>query len=167
MELWKDIEGYKGHYQVSNHGQVRSVKGKVPYILKGDYQPNGYKRVYLWKDGEKENFLVHRLVALSFLPNPYGYSDVNHIDEDKSNNRITNLEWCTHLYNMNYGSVKKKISEANMGRKVTERQRQLCGLSALGKKWMNNNKREILVKKDDVPSFLNAGWNTGRLIRTW
>lgn len=91
-EVWKDVDGFEGHYQVSNHGRVRSIK-KEALVLKGDYQPNGYKRVYLWKDGRKYNKLVHRLVA----------SDVNHIDEDKTNNNVNNLQWCTHLYNMNFG----------------------------------------------------------------
>ncbi len=164
MEIWKDIGGYEGLYQVSNYGNVRSIK-KDPYVLKGDYQSNGYRRVYLWKDGGKENLLVHRLVALSFLPNPNGYTDINHIDEDKANNRLENLQWCTHRYNMNYGNVRKKISEANKGRTLTDAQRKLCALSALGKKWMNNDKKEILVKKADVPSFLDSGWNMGRLNR--
>ncbi len=164
MEIWRDIDGYEGHYQVSSYGNVRSVK-KEPYVLKGDYQSNGYKRVYLWKDGRKENRLVHRLVALSFLPNPNGYTDVNHIDEVKSNNNYENLQWCTHIYNMNYGNVRQKISNANKGRKLTEYHRKMCAISALGKKWMNNNEKEILVKKDDVPSFLNSGWTKGRLKR--
>lgn len=66
MEIWKDIDGYEGHYQVSNYGNVRSIK-TIPTLLKGDYQKNGYKRVYLWKNGKKQNLLVHRLVALSFF----------------------------------------------------------------------------------------------------
>ena len=83
LEEWKDILGYEGHYQVSNHGRVRSVKRNSTIILKGDCQPNGYKRVYLWKDGRKKNFLVHRLVGLSFLDNPNHYSDINHLDENQ------------------------------------------------------------------------------------
>lgn len=106
-EVWKDVEGFEGHYQVSNHGRVRSIKKEI-LVLKEDYPHNGYKRVYLWKDGRKHNKLVHRLVAIVFLQNPNSYSDVNHIDEDKTNNRVNNLQWCTHLYNMNFGSVREK-----------------------------------------------------------
>lgn len=130
-EIWRDVIGYEGHYQVSNYGNVRSVK-REPIILKGDFQRNGYRRVYLWKDGAKKNVLVHRLVALSFLPNPMNYTEINHIDEDKTNNRAENLQWCSHLYNLNYGTVRERIGERNKGRaawnkglkcpEITERQ---------------------------------------------
>ena len=106
-EQWKDIPGFEGHYQASTLGNIRSIK-KEPIILKGDYQKNGYRRVYLWVGGEKKNCLVHRLVAETFIENPNRYSDINHKDEDKSNNSVENLEWCSHVYNMNYGSVKKE-----------------------------------------------------------
>ena len=114
-EVWKDVDGFEGHYQVSDYGRVRSIKKKI-LVLKDDYQHNGYKRVYLWKDGRKHNKLVHRLVAISFLPNPNNYSDVNHIDEDKTNNHVANLQWCTHLYNMNFGSVREKYRVGTGGK---------------------------------------------------
>lgn len=129
MEIWRDIDGYEGHYQISNYGNVKSIKS-VPTMLKGDYQNNGYKRVYLWKDGKKRNMLVHRLVALSFLPNPYGYSDINHIDENKANNHVDNLQWCSHIYNMNYGSVKVKISESKTGQAPWNKGKRCPQLSA-------------------------------------
>lgn len=65
----------------------------------------------------RKKILIHRLVAKHFIDNPYNYPEVNHKDEDKTNNHIDNLEWCTHLYNMNYGEVKEKISSATIGRK--------------------------------------------------
>ena len=161
MEIWKDIAGYEGHYQVSNFGNVRSIK-REPIILKGDYQKNGYKRVYLWKDGRKQNMLVHRLVALSFLPNPDGYSDVNHIDENKSNNHVDNLYWCTHLHNMNYGSVKEKISTAKTGRTLSEKQKKQIRIDKSKRKWINDGQTEKFVFFYEVDSYLNNGWKQGR-----
>lgn len=142
METWRDIKGYEGHYQVSNYGNVRSIK-RIPVLLKGDFQSNGYKRVYLWKDGAKKNVLVHRLVALSFLPNPMEYTDVNHIDEDKANNHVENLQWCSHAYNMNYGQVKEKISESKMGRTPWNKGKRCPQLSkAMYQRW-KNKKTEV------------------------
>lgn len=164
MEVWKDIAGYEGHYQVSNLGNVRSIK-REPIILKGDYQKNGYKRVYLWKDGRKQNLLVHRLVAFSFLPNPNGYSDINHIDEDKRNNHVNNLCWCTHFYNMNYGSVKEKISVANTGRTLSTKQKKQISVETSNRRWINDGQTEKFVFFYEVDSYLNYGWNQGRKAR--
>ena len=86
-EQWKDIPGFEGHYQASTLGNIRSIK-KEPIILKGDYQKNGYRRVYLWVGGEKKNCLVHRLVAETFIENPNRYSDINHKDENNTNNAL-------------------------------------------------------------------------------
>lgn len=119
-EVWKDIEGYEGLYQVSNTGQVKSLNYKghgVVKLLKQDIIHNGYKRVSLVKNGKKKNYLVHRLVAIAFLPNPHGYKEINHIDENKVNNMISNLEWCSRKYNMNYGTVIKRSSENRKGGK--------------------------------------------------
>ena len=96
-EIWKDIPGYEGKYQVSNLGQVRSLKfGKIKILKQED--KNGYKRIQL----KKKHFLVHRLVAICFIDNPLNYPIINHKDEDPSNNRIDNLEWCSIQYNNNY-----------------------------------------------------------------
>lgn len=113
-EIWVDVKGYEGYYQVSNKGQVRSldriVTGshgkpvKVPgCVLKGEIS-KGYKRVNLAKDGKVKHMQVHRLVALNFLPNPDDLPEVNHKDENKLNNCLDNLEWCSCKYNINYGS---------------------------------------------------------------
>lgn len=118
-KVWKDIEGYEGLYQVSNTGQVKSLNYKghgVVRLLKQDVIHNGYKRVSLFKNGKKKNYLVHRLVAITFLPNPHGYKEINHIDENKANNMISNLEWCSREYNMNYGTVIKRSSEKRKGK---------------------------------------------------
>ncbi len=82
MEIWKHIPEYEGHYIISNKGKVCSIK-REKLLLKSDYQKNGYERVYLWKDGIKKNKLVHRLVAITFIPNNKNLPEVNHIDENK------------------------------------------------------------------------------------
>lgn len=116
MEIWKDIEGYDGHYSVSNLGRVRSnerfyempngsLKHLPTIIMKETTSGCGYKRVKLLLNGKPKIMLVHRLVALAFIPNPNNYRCVNHKDENKQNNNVNNLEWCTHKYNSNYGTA--------------------------------------------------------------
>lgn len=107
-EVWKDIKGYEGIYQVSNLGRIkrvcRFVSGKHlrEKILKGGIYPNGYHFVCLRKNGVNTNHLSHRLVANAFVNNSRGVSDVNHIDGDKLNNRADNLEWVTRSENLKH-----------------------------------------------------------------
>ena len=161
---WRDIPGYEGHYQVSNTGLVRSVK-KEPLILKIDHQRNGYQRVYLWLGKGKKNCLVHRLVAEAFIPNPNHLPEVNHLDEDKDNNDIRNLEWCTHLRNLNYGTVKERIGNANRGRPVSDTLRQFFRKDTSRRRWINNGGAEKYVYLEDVEHWCAAGWKKGRLKR--
>lgn len=120
-EIWKDIEGFDGLYQVSNLGRVKSLdryvrqhtgnqfkKGK---ILKQKNDKYGYKRIGLRKDGKQKSFQIHRLVAQTFIQNPHNYPCVNHKDEDKTNNCADNLEFCTVAYNNNYGTRNKIVSQ--------------------------------------------------------
>lgn len=114
---WKDISGYEGLYQVSSDGQVKSYDLKVKYptgtvriqkgrVLKPGNQ-SGYCRVNLAKDGKIYPWLIHRLVAITFIPNPENKREVNHIDFDRRNNNIENLEWVTPsencLHNIKHG----------------------------------------------------------------
>lgn len=109
-EIWKSIKGYEDLYAVSNFGKVKSLKyGK---ILKPQNKGNGYLQVSLCRNGKRKTLLVHRLVAEAFIPNPYGLPEINHIDENKSNNCVENLEWSDAKYNTNYGSRTKRISAA-------------------------------------------------------
>lgn len=106
-EVWKDVEGYEGLYQVSNKGNVKSLnyhKTKKEKVLKHFIGIDGYLRVSLCKNKTIKRFLVHRLVSNAFLPNPHNFPCVNHKDENKQNNVVSNLEWCTHKYNTNYGT---------------------------------------------------------------
>lgn len=124
-EIWKDIEGYEGLYQVSNLGRVRSLDhyvtmkdrwgGIMQRLHKGQMlQPGigteGYSYVNLYTDGVVHPERVHRLVARAFVPGWFEGADVNHKDEDKQNNRMDNLEWCTRQYNVNYGTGKWRKS---------------------------------------------------------
>lgn len=101
-EIWKDIKGYEG-YQVSNLGRVWSVRSQS--YLKGAINHGGYQSVQMKaNNGKFKREYVHRLVALAFIPNPAGLPQVNHKDENKINNTVENLEWCSHNYNQNYGT---------------------------------------------------------------
>lgn len=99
-EIWKPVVGYEGFYEVSNYGAVRRVGGNV---LKPKVESNGYVRYHLSKNGVAKSILAHRMVAIAFIDNPCGYKTVNHIDEDKTNNKVTNLEWCDMAYQNRYG----------------------------------------------------------------
>ena len=110
-EVWKDIEGYEGLYQVSDYGRVKRIGYKKERILKPGRLKNGYLQVILYKNGKQNHFLVHRLVALTFISNPNNLPEVNHKDEDKTNNKFENLEWCDRKYNINYGTHIQRRSE--------------------------------------------------------
>ena len=110
-ELWKDIKNWEGFYQVSNLGRVRSLRRGKTRILRPLRKGGGYFRVELCFNGEKHNCSIHRLVATAFIPNPLNLPVINHKDENPSNNAASNLEWCTHKYNMNYGTCKARIVE--------------------------------------------------------
>ena len=113
-EQWKPVDGYEGLYEVSNLGRVKSLNynhtGKEK-ILKSN-KVKGYLQVTLFKNGKMKYFKVHRLVATSFIPNPMGLPEVNHKDEVKINNVVSNLEWCSAKYNSNFGSRNKRIASA-------------------------------------------------------
>lgn len=113
-EIWKDIKGYEGLYQVSNLGNIKSLnynKTGKEKILKPTKQSCNYLRITLSKNGKGKIFLIHRLVAETFLPNPYNLPQVNHKDENTENNCVENLEFCDRKYNINWGTGVKRSAK--------------------------------------------------------
>ena len=109
-EIWKDVVGYEGLYEVSNFGNVRSLF-RYKKKLKWNICNNRYATVQLFKNKVGKRLLVHRLVAEAFLANPEKLPIVNHKDENKLNNYVNNLEWCTQGYNLSYNQGHKKRAE--------------------------------------------------------
>ena len=105
-EIWKPIKGWEGLYEVSNLGNVKSFHKGKELILKPRKKPNGYLQVILQDNGIKKCVHIHRLVAQAFIPNPDNLPTVNHIDENKENNRVDNLEWMTTKDNTTYSQGK-------------------------------------------------------------
>ena len=105
-KIWKPIIGYENLYKINNYGEVLSLRSNK--ILKPNNNGIGYFIIQLCKNGKRKNYLIHRLVAEHFLDNPNNLPEVNHKDEDKSNNFVDNLEWCKHKYNMNYKQLQKR-----------------------------------------------------------
>ena len=120
METWRDILGYEGQYMVSDQGRIKSLERKVKYShgertipeqIKKTDNLRGYQKVLLWNGGVSKHYQVHRLVAQAFIPNPDNLPQVNHKDENPSNNTVENLEWCSAKYNCNYGTAIKRRAE--------------------------------------------------------
>lgn len=112
-ENYKDIKDYEDLYEVSDTGLVRNkVSGKILKPLKN----KGYLQVVLCKNGEHRRYLIHRLVAQAFIPNPLNLPEVNHIDQNRSNNNVENLEWCNRQYNVDYSLAKPVCQYALDGR---------------------------------------------------
>ena len=125
MEEWKSIPGYEGLYEVSNLGRVRSVDRYVKYlngmihlhkgkVLSPGIRSDGYLQVSLCCNGKYKTIAVHRLVAQAFIENPDNLPEINHKDEDKTNNSVDNLEWCDRSYNNTYGTRQDKVRDTNI-----------------------------------------------------
>lgn len=121
MEVWKDIDGFNGQYQVSNYGRIYSKYSDK--ILKQMPRRHGYLSVWLYGNGEGisgrngKTYAVHRIVAQAFIPNTDNKPEVNHKNEDKADNRAENLEWVTHIENSNYGTRNERLGNANLNGK--------------------------------------------------
>ena len=159
QEIWKDIVGYENKYQISSWGRLRNTNG----MMKPMIASNGYLVACLWKNNKQRKFVMHRLVAQAFLENPQNYKEINHIDEDKTNNRVENLEWCSHKYNMNYGKLKEKISKANSGKTASADTRLKLSQNSKGRIWVNNGQTEKLIKEGNKMEYYQ--WNVGRLVK--
>ena len=136
-EIWKDIEGYNGYYQISNHGRVKSLQRlvtghksewqKEEKIMKLSADKKGYSMIRLTLNSIKKTFTVHRLVALHFIERVPNKNQINHIDCDKTNNTVENLEWCdnsknqTHAFQNGLNKYTQKHREARIKRGLKER----------------------------------------------
>ena len=132
QEIWKDVVGYEGYYQVSNLGRIYSIPRNH---TKGGFRKlhldkDGYARVDLYNKNHKGKlFGVHRLVALAFIPNPQNLPMINHKDENPNNNCVDNLEWCDCKYNNNYGTRNIKLGLAQKGKYVPKGKDNWCSKS--------------------------------------
>lgn len=145
-EVWKPIEGYEGLYEISRDGVIRSLprlhtKGKV---IKTSLGSSGYEQVHLSKDSVVKTFMVHRLVAKTFIDNPENYPEVNHKDEDKRNNSIDNLEWCDRNYNQNYGTAIRRMRDSHNYSESNKKGAEHHDYDSIGKK-----RRKALLQIDD------------------
>ena len=135
-EIWKDIQGYEGKYQVSNLGNVKSLNYhgtcKERILIPGK-TTNGYLFVSLSKNSKVKNFKIHRLAAQAFIENTENLLEVNHIDENKLNNRVDNLEWCSHEYNINYGTRSARELETRKLKKCKNAERTVLQFTKDGK----------------------------------
>lgn len=144
-EIWRPVVGYEGLYEVSSYGRVRSLdrydsmnrflRGRILRLFTDGL---GYLSAHLSSNGKVKSFLVHRLVAQAFIPNPDNLPQVNHIDENPSNDNVDNLEWCDGKYNVNYGTRIDRIRDTAI------KNGSWSGLSKeeYQKKWYQENKEK-------------------------
>ena len=138
-EVWKDIKDYEGHYQVSDKGRVKSVKFGKERILSIRRFKFGYLLVTLWKNHKMKTFTIHRLVAQAFLTNLQNLPQINHKNEDKTDNKVDNLEWCDVKYNNNYGTRIKRITEKNINGKRSKPVIQYTKTGEFIKEWKSTH----------------------------
>lgn len=115
---YKKIKGYEDRYIVGENGKVKSLRSDGTYIELKPHIRRNYLTVTLYNEFGAKKFPIHRLVAILFLPNPNNLPQVNHKDENKLNNHVSNLEWCTSEYNLKYGTRLEKISKAITKRNI-------------------------------------------------
>ena len=155
-EIWKDIAGYEGFYQVSNLGRIRSLDREVRCsnsirfycgrVLSCGMDNHGYMRVILARAGKHKCRQVHRLVAEAFILNPDNLPEVNHKDENPTNNCADNLEWCSKIYNLEYGTGRARSMQAQHRKPV--QQFDLCGNLVAEFESVSNAARFIGKPKD-------------------
>lgn len=186
-EVWKDIPDYEGLYQVSNLGRIKSLnfnktgKEKIMKPRTG----NRYYMIALWKNGIRKDYLLHRIVAETFIPNTENKPFINHKDENCFNNSINNLMWCTHKENMNWGTrneriskankgkvipknIREKISKSNKGKKISEEQKEYLRKIRTGIKLTEEHKKKISISnKGKTAKKVNQYDLNGNFIKQW
>lgn len=145
-EIWKEIEGFEGLYEISTQGRVRNIITGL--IKKGSDNGHGYLCYGLYKNGKRKSKYGHRLVAQAFIPNPEKLKEINHIDENRKNNNLDNLEWISRKGNCNYGSRNLKVSKALKGRKQS--------LEVIKKKIKNQNRPIYAIYPDGTDEYYES-----------
>lgn len=190
QEIWKDIKGYEGLYQVSNKGRVKSLdryvlrNGNTLFVrgvILSQLNNRGYLTVRLCNSGKYKNYFVHRLVANAFIHNDNNYFEINHIDENKHNNYVENLEWCDRKYNINYGSradkfsnsMKGKLAGKNnprygkigtmRGKHLTTEQKNKISVKASGRIWVHKGIETKRIFKNELDTYLSKDYTLGRV----
>lgn len=150
----KDIKGYEGLYAVTEDGNVWSYYRKR--YMKPTADAKGYLRVDLYKDGKKKNYKVHRLIAETYIDNPNNLPQVNHKDENKENNSISNLEWCDTAYNLNYGSYPSNMADKLKGNCYAGRKVECIETGVIYKSMLEAS-RQTGINNASISHTLN-GW---------
>lgn len=158
QEVWKPIPGYEGLYDVSTFGNVRTIKrqGTNSRVLKQKLSKKGYFTVSLCKHSKYKTVGVHRLVASAFIPNINCYPCINHKDENKKNNVVNNLEWCTYEYNNNYGTARERAAKTRYKPCIgtwpdgTKRKYNSCTIAS----------KETGIAQGNIWGACNGLWNT-------
>ena len=170
----KPVVGYEGYYEVDMYGNVYSVARKVQVNDNGRIYDKpvkekkltaskhscGYRTVALTRNGKTEQQYIHRIVAEAYIPNPQNLPFVNHKDEDKTNNFVANLEWCTHEYNITYGTATERRVEKLKGKSFTDEHKEKIRRSNLGK---HGQQRKVICVDDGMmfDSYNEAGKHYG------
>lgn len=147
MEYWKDVVDYEENYQISNLG---IIKNKITGKCLSYFKRNGYYYVSLWKNGKQRKYRVHRLVAKTFIPNPYNYEVVNHIDENKLNNNVDNLEWCSQKDNLYKWRINHNIKPTKKKKPTKEKK----------EKKINNYHLPISINQYSLDNQFLKKWNS-------
>ena len=159
IRYWKEIKGYEGKYKISNYGEVVSLprykqnhsklqevpmKQIKPYINK----KNGYVYVFLCNGGKYKNVRLHRIVAETFLDNPNNYNQINHIDGNKQNNKVDNLEWCNSSYNVR--DMYKRNGKYDNDKLIIQKYKELTSCVKVGKLFNMSGEsvRQVLIRNN-------------------
>lgn len=161
-EIWKDIDNYP-NYQISNFGNVKSLKNnKLLKLSAGEY-----KKCFLYCNGKRKTFRVHRLVAQAFLPNPNGFEVVNHIDGNKYNNCVENLEWCTYSYNTKHTYEFLGRTAYFKGKNRSEETNKKISIANKGKPKSKEHIQKLKDVKRKNAKCINQYDKNNNFIKTW
>lgn len=186
-EIWKDIQGYEGLYQVSNLGNIKNIRRDK--LLKKTINSKGYNVVGLYKNNIGKQYRVGRLVSENFIPNPYNRNEIDHINTIRNDDRVDNLRWCTHSENIrnpithvrlidskkgernpNYGKVyddeyKRKMSERCKGRIVSQETRERMSKAFKGR--VVSEETRLKMREAKPKKSVNQFTKDGAFVKTW